>query len=325
MSGSARDDIPEAVLDQAIQWLVRLQSGAVDPAMHAACEQWRRAQPSHENAWQALQVNEQRFRLAAQLTAGVARDTLANAAASHSRRKVLKLLGLGVCASGLGALTVQQTWRGVSADYVTRTGERQRFQLVDGTLLQLNTHSRADAVFSAERRLITLREGEVFIQTGADTGGPQARRPFWVQTAEARLEAIGTAFNVRQEPGYTRLSVEEGAVAVHLASGRGPLITAGNECLISAGRVEQVQGDVLQASAWTRGAVVARQMRLQQLVEELGRYRTGWLLCDGAVADLRISGVFQLEDIDRALAGLSRSLPVRIERRTRYWVRIVAA
>jgi len=162
-------------------------------------------------------------------------------------------------------------------------------------------------VFSAEQRLITLGEGEIFILTGADTGGPQGRRPFYVQTAEARLEAIGTAFNVRQEPGCTRLSVEEGAVAVHLASGRGPLITAGNECLIRAGRVEQLQGSVVQASAWTRGTVVARQMRLQQLVEELGRYRTGWLLCDGAVADLRISGVFQLEDIDRALAGLSQA------------------
>jgi len=127
VSGLARDDIPEAVLDQAIQWLVRLQSGAADPAMHAACEQWRRAQPIHENAWQALQVNEQSFRVAAQLSAGPARDTLANAAASHSRRQALKLLGLGICASGLGAVAIQQTWRGASADYVTRTGERQRF------------------------------------------------------------------------------------------------------------------------------------------------------------------------------------------------------
>jgi len=37
-----------------------------------------------------------------------------------------------------------------------------------------------------------------------------------------------------------------------------------------------------------------------------------------------VSGVFQLDDIDQALSALSDSLPVRVERFTPLWTRIVA-
>ena len=57
----------------------------------------------------------------------------------------------------------------------------------------------------------------------------------------------------------------------------------------------------------------------------LARYRHGWLQCDPVVAQLRVSGVFQLDRIDHALDGLSQSLAVRVERRTRFWTRIVQA
>ncbi|MGO3553367.1 MAG: FecR domain-containing protein, partial [Pseudomonas helleri] len=80
----------------------------------------------------------------------------------------------------------------------------------------------------------------------------------------------------------------------------------------------------LHVSSWTSGALVAKNMRLEDLAAELSRYRQGWLLCDPAVSDLRVSGVFQLEHIDQALQGLSQTLAVRIERRTRFWTRIVA-
>ena len=42
------------------------------------------------------------------------------------------------------------------------------------------------------------------------------------------------------------------------------------------------------------------------------------------VAALRVTGSFQLDDTDAALALVAHALPVRIERRTRYWVTVVA-
>ena len=81
---------------------------------------------------------------------------------------------------------------------------------------------------------------------------------------------------------------------------------------------------LINASAWTRGQLVAKRMPLGDLSAELARYRHGWLHCDPAIAQLEVSGVFQLDDIDRALSALSDSLPVRIERFTPLWTRVVA-
>ena len=38
-------------LEQAAEWLVRLQDGATS-ADHAACEQWRSSDPQHALAWE---------------------------------------------------------------------------------------------------------------------------------------------------------------------------------------------------------------------------------------------------------------------------------
>lgn len=318
--------IPDAVLDQAITWLVRMQSGSVSDSSRSACLAWRQADARHEAAWQQLQASEATFHSLADLPTGLALDTLERMnRGPHNRRQVLKLLGVGGAAAGLGWWTWrQEPLAGFGADYATATGERRLFQLSDGTHLQLNTASAVDVQFSESRRLINLRKGEIFIDTGKDTLQPGGSRPFWVHTRQAQLLAIGTGFAVRQEPERTRLRVEQGTVAI-LHQGVRSQVEAGQEYLIEAHGQRPVAQPTLDASAWTRGQLVAKRMRLQELAAELSRYRHGWLQCDPAIAELQVSGVFQLDDVDRALSALSQSLPVRVEQFTPYWTRIVAA
>jgi transmembrane sensor len=68
----------------------------------------------------------------------------------------------------------------------------------------------------------------------------------------------------------------------------------------------------------------AEEMRLADMLAEVARYRSGVLRCDPAVAQLRVSGVFQLDDTDRILAVLAQTLPVRVDARTRYWVTVTS-
>jgi len=62
--------------------------------------------------------------------------------------------------------------------------------------------------------------------------------------------------------------------------------------------------------------------RLEDVVAELSRYRHGYLGCAPEVAGLRLSGTFLLDDSEGVLANLEDSLPVRLRRLTRYWVRV---
>jgi ferric-dicitrate binding protein FerR (iron transport regulator) len=61
-------------------------------------------------------------------------------------------------------------------------------------------------------------------------------------------------------------------------------------------------------------------MRLQDFLQEVGRYRHGYLACAKDISDFRLSGVFRLEDTDKLLAILPQTLPVQLRYRTRWWV-----
>ena len=316
---------PDDVLDQAVGWLVRIESNGATPEVLEACQRWRQANALHETVWQALQKSDATFQSLAALPGTVALDTLERLNGNHhSRRQALKLLGVGLLACGVTGWSLREStlvpW---GADYATGVGERRQFLLTDGTRLQLNTASTVDVQFSAQRRLITLRRGEMFIDTGKDSAAPGGRRSFWVSSRHAQLQAIGTAFAVRDEQHGTRLRVEDGVVAIY-ANGEPVRVAAGEEYLIDARGSHRVEISAFNASAWTRGQLVAKRMRLQDLTAELARYRHGWLHCDPVVAQLEVSGVFQLDDIDRALSALGDSLPVRIERFTPLWTRVVA-
>jgi transmembrane sensor len=76
---------------------------------------------------------------------------------------------------------------------------------------------------------------------------------------------------------------------------------------------------------WTDGVLSVQQMPLGEFAAELARYRPGLLRCADEVANLKVSGTYQLADTGQILQLLTRSLPVRVEYRTRYWVSIDAA
>lgn len=54
----------------------------------------------------------------------------------------------------------------------------------------------------------------------------------------------------------------------------------------------------------------------------MARYRHGYLSCSDDIANLRLSGVFRLEDTDKLLHLLPQTLPVHVSYRTRWWVRL---
>src|SRR2546427_8064244 len=59
--------------------------------------------------------------------------------------------------------------------------------------------------------------------------------------------------------------------------------------------------------AWSRGQLWVDNQRLDDFLAELNRYRPGWLHADPAVAGLRFSGVFPLDEGDRKSTRLNSS------------------
>ena len=70
--------------------------------------------------------------------------------------------------------------------------------------------------------------------------------------------------------------------------------------------------------------LVVDNVPLSELIDELGRYRSGYLGVAPEVANLRITGSFPLNDTNLALTSLLPTLPVQIEQHSPWWVTVVA-
>ncbi|PWB34436.1 iron dicitrate transport regulator FecR [Pseudomonas sp. SDI] len=305
----------KAHLQAAVQWYLTLNDADVSAEQQLAWRNWLAADPEHSNAWARIEKLQQQLR---GLPGDVALPVLT--AAGVQRRHGLKLLMLLATGATLfGGYRISP----YNADFATRTGERRQVTLPDGSSLHLNTDTRVDIAYSAEQRLILLRRGEVLITTA--TEHPPAR-PLSVETPHGRVLALGTRFDVRLHSGFSSVEVQRHTVEVrpHDTPQRVQRVDEGQALTFGAAQLGNVRPLTVEGSAWTQGLLVAIDWRLGDFVEELARYRPGYLGCADAVAGLRISGAFRLDDSDGILANLQVSLPVQVRRFSRYWVRIEA-
>ncbi|WP_455925789.1 FecR domain-containing protein [Pseudomonas putida] len=306
--------ISRTVARQAAQWLMRLHGQPPGAAQQHACAQWRAAHPDHERAWQRVQQVQQQL--------GGLPPALAMGTLNRERRQALKtllVLGATLPAGYLGyRFGAAQGW---AADYRTAVGERQQVILADGSVVNLNTDSAIDVRFDATQRLIQLLRGEIFIISGADRASAH-HRPLRVASADGVMEPLGTRFNVRQFDTGTQVTVLEGRVMATPRRAHFQIVEAGQQVRFDRQGFGPLQAAQAQLSLWTKGQLVADDLPLADFVRELGRYRPGVLRCDPSVADLRISGAFQLDNSDAILAALPTTLAVRVSYRTRYWVTV---
>ncbi len=306
------------VLDAAIAWQLSLDSGDGSAAEQAAFATWLANDEEHARAWRQLGMLDQRFSAAS----GPARAALLQS--REGIRQRLRKFGSGLASIALVcglALFVGERYVPIHywlADQRTATGEQRTLKLADGTRINLNTHSAIDVRFDEKRRLIVLQAGEILVETGHNDA-----RPFYVQTRDGSLRALGTRFIVKREDHATRLSVLQSAVAAQPeALHEEQVFKQGQQVLMRSDGLGPLPAVTAATDAWTRGMLVVDNARLGDVVEELSRYRTGHLGVDKQVADLRITGSFPLHDTTLALNALLPTLPVQIEQHMPWWVTV---
>lgn len=313
------------VLQEAAEWFAVLRAPAVPADERMRWRQWHDADPAHQLAWSQVEAISGKFQNVPGGDNPMAHRLLDAAAAKRAqRRRAMKMLTL-LCGTALGVWAGAQTapWRVWTAEHATGLGERRQIRLADGASVWLNTDSAIDVDYGGDLRRIKLIAGEILIDTAPDFQSPA--RPFVVDTAEARLRALGTRYSVFQEDGTSVVAVFDGAVSVEpLQAGARPvLLHAGQQSRVTrTGADAAVPADEARRS-WSNGLIVAENMRLGDFIAELSRYRRGYLACAPEVADLRIVGAYAVADTDRVLAALAATLPVRVRASLPWWVVVV--
>ncbi|WP_241050188.1 FecR domain-containing protein [Achromobacter xylosoxidans] len=312
-------------LEQAAQWYARLRDERATDADRVAWQAWLQA-PEHRAAWACIDKVSRKFdplrgygppgTTAAVASGEAARRTV------NARRQALKVIpgvmGLGLFALGWRYTPLPEVVAALRADHHTGTGRRQRLVLADGSRVWLNTRSALDVDYRRQERRLIVLDGEILVQTAQD----ELRRPFYVDTAHGRLQALGTRYAVRQSRASTRVDVFEGAVAISTNAGQTLLVHGGQAARFDTRQIHVLAGADPMREAWVHGVVPADHIRLADLLAELGRYRHGHLGVAREVADIRVMGVFPTDDTDRALAMLEQTLPIRVRRRLPWWTTV---
>lgn len=313
---SSSTPIARKVLAAAAHWHVELQCGGADPA---ALQAWRDASAEHERAWELLQRMDGQL---GAIPAALAMPALQ--AAQQRRRAAAKVLAMLVAAGGgivLGQAGLQSApWQALTASLRTAPGQRRHVTLADGGRMEMNTDSALDVAYGATHRRIRLHHGEIMITTASDA------RAFLVDTPHGVIRALGTRFGVRCGDDGSTVSVYEHAVEVRCAARPDAVrrLEAGQQLRFSASGSEDVLAMPAHQDSWLHGMLVATDWPLQQLVQELARYRRGRLACDAGVARRPVTGTYRLDDIDAVLESLCVSHGLQVTYFTRYWATVSA-
>jgi transmembrane sensor len=214
------------------------------------------------------------------------------------------------------------------SDYHTETGELREIQLTDGSRLLLNTNSAVSVEFNESIRQITLHHGQANFTVAKD-----AHRPFEVVSDGLIVRALGTVFEVyNANSSEISVTVQEHAIAARIQTGTQ---TTAEQYLASV-NVQQGQqlryhpGGTLnqpepielnQTAAWQQHQLFINDRPLSELIAELDRYRMGRIfLSDAKLKNLRVTGVFSLDNPDAVLKSVRKVLALEETRIGPWWL-----
>lgn len=149
-------------------------------------------------------------------------------------------------------------------------GQTLAVDLPDGTHVVLNSGATLayGPAFDTGQRRVRLT-GEAFF-----TVTPDAARPFRVEVSDARVEVVGTRFNVRSWPGsgLTRVAVASGRVRFSAPDGPAVLLEAGQGSTLRDGRpTAPAPLELNTVMAWRDGGLAFQNEPLGALFDELER------------------------------------------------------
>ncbi len=300
--------IPDSIQEAAYLWVAKMTSGDVDQTQQQQLQNWLAENPAHQQAYNvAINLWQQLGQL--KLSPSIPSIQTSRRRRRYSRR----LIASAASIAGLLLLAQPSVIKTLQADYTTASGESKMVQLSDGSTVYLNTASAIAVDYSAERRGIHLLAGEAefVVQKNPE-------RPFVVTAGNETIKALGTAFMVKNHQQDVIVTMLENRVEISVPQLTQPIVLNPGEQVSyqnqqSLGAVHKV--DTQKATAWRRGKLVFESTPLKTVIEEINRYHPGVVRLVGTEhAQLPVSGVFDLQQLDRLLGVIEHTLAVKSTR-----------
>lgn len=311
---------PEDAFDGAARWLARLHAGPLGHGDRAALKAWLAADPRHAEAMEAATrawtlagelgdapalTAERRRALTLRLadTSDLAPPAANDAAPARATR--WRMMAAAAAVVGL-VVTAQPP---PAQAFETARGQTLRAVLADGSVIALNTASRAVVDYGWFSTTVTITEGEAEV-----TPATGLHRPLKVRVNEAEVHTDASVA-VRRDGAASTVTAVAGPAEVS-RPGAAPLaLAAATSGTLQPGLAPRLA--VVKPAAvlaWQRGQVVFEGADLAAALAEFERYGPARVSLDPRVAPLRVSGAYRTSDLSAFLAALPAIHPVRVRR-----------
>lgn len=304
---------------EAAEWFARMQNPQCTQETRTTCEQWCNADARHELAYEqcrTLWLMTCDLKNDLDITRELAATRSRNTAKSygfgvHKRWHMLGIAATFLVVTVAAFLTLSSPYE----EYATRVAEQRVIQLPDGSTAMLNTDSSIVVHFTGSRRAIELKKGEAYFSVSKDPN-----RPFEVTAASSVVRAVGTEFNVVLLNRRILVDVTEGVVEFQAPSTETQLTThikEGEAISFHKGDTSlNIQpANTARISAWQARKIYFSENTLEDAVAEYNRYsKEKIIILNDELKHQKISGVFNVDDIDAFTFSLEQLLDLRVER-----------
>lgn len=195
--------------------------------------------------------------------------------------------------------------------------QTEQISLPDRSRITLGPGSTLEFALTEGGRFGRLLEGDAFFRVT-----PNDRRPFVIETDHADILVTGTTFDLQLNDDLLFVAVGEGSVrlsgpgknSTDSSAARALNLVGGQAVTASraAGFGEIAEVFPAELGAWRRGRLIYRNTPLSEVVADLNRMSAVPITVEPGVADLRINGTFDANNIEFLLEGMRSSFPVSI-------------
>ena len=309
----------DALRDEALAWLVRVQSDAATGEDWSALTDWLEASEEHQAAFEAVEalaaeVADRAAQIAPRLAPSTGEVLPFRPRPAAPRRGGF----IAALAAAAAVLVVSPlAWRayqGPATTYETGVGQTREIALADGSHIRLNGGSRLTVRLGWRARRVEMAQAEATFDVAKDPS-----RPFLISVGDQQVRVVGTEFNIRHDGKTVVVSVRRGVVEVRQpALGPAPVarLTVGQALRhVEGARASQVSAVAPDAAfAWTQGRLVCDDQPLSEIVAALNRRYPTPIRVSEAAGRRRFSGVLDLGDQGLLVDRLSRYMSLSVDR-----------
>jgi len=181
-------------------------------------------------------------------------------------------------------------------------GQKSIIDLPDGTRIHLNSQSVIEFPknFTSDLRLVKL-QGEAFFEVVKES------RPFLVESGDAKIQVLGTSFNVNQrEDGALNVALISGKVRVNTENGSNLTLNP-NEMLVleKGGAIHKTGFDENAIIGWKNNILVFKSSKLPETINKLENWFGVKVILEGHFANnWTYTGTYKDETLENVLRGI---------------------